>query len=184
YIDLEKLKDKMIEIIKKDMKITRRSVPLDEAEMLYKDSSDMSKLDNLANRINSYATMYFCDDLYNYFYGMLAPSTGYIKSFDLIRYKEGFLLVIPNNLDLGYTLNKKPDDTRLYDSFISFNKLNDIIGVSNVGQLNTCVLNGKISKIVQSSEAIHQRNLIELVQLIEKNKELKMILIAGPSSSR
>jgi len=180
---VEKVKAKMIEIIKKDYPIIKKVVPLEEAEVLYTASGDDSKLDNIDNRIKSYSTMYFCDGLYNYFYGMLAPSTGYIKSFDLIEYKEGAMLVIPNDLSKGYEFKKEIKDIRLYDTFIAFNKLNDILGISNIGNLNTTVLNGKIQSIIQSSEAIHLRKIVEIVMDIEKRKETKMILIAGPSSS-
>lgn len=180
---VEKIKEKMIEIIKKNYTIVKKVVPLEEAEVLYTASGDESKLDNIDNKIKSYSTMYFCDGLYNYFYGMLAPSTGYIKSFDLIEYKEGALLIIPNDLSKGYEFKKDIVDIRLYDTFIAFNKLNDILGISNIGNLNTVVLNGKIQGIIQSSEAIHQRKIVEIVMEIEKRKNTKMILIAGPSSS-
>lgn len=180
---VEKIKDKMIEIINKNYSIIKKVVPLEEAEVLYRASGDESKLDNIDNKIKSYSTMYFCDGLYNYFYGMLAPSTGYIKSFDLIKYKDGALLVIPNDLSKGYEFKKEIKDNRLYDTFISYNRFNDILGISNVGNLNTAVLNGKILSIIQSTEAIHQRKIVEIVMEIEKRKNTKMILIAGPSSS-
>ncbi|MDD2377078.1 MAG: nucleoside kinase [Clostridia bacterium] len=180
---VEKIKNKMIEIIEKNYVIIKKVVPLEEAEVLYTASGDESKLDNIDNRIKSYSTMYFCDGLYNYFYGMLAPSTGYIKSFDLIEYKEGAMLVIPDDLSKGYEFKKEIKDIRIYDTFIAFNKLNDILGISNIGNLNTAVLNGKIQGIIQSSEAIHLRKIVEIVMEIEKRKSTKMILIAGPSSS-
>ncbi|MDF2865982.1 MAG: hypothetical protein K0R72_800 [Clostridia bacterium] len=180
---IERIKEKMIEIIEKNYPIVKKVVPLEEAEVLYTASGDESKLDNIDNRIKSYSTMYFCDGLYNYFYGMLAPSTGYIKSFDLIKYKEGALLIIPDDLSKGYEFKKEILDIRLYDTFISFNKLNDMLGISNIGNLNTAVLNGKVQGIIQSSEAIHQRKIVEIVLEIEKKKDTKMILIAGPSSS-
>jgi len=180
---VEKIKNKMIEIIEKNYPIIKKVVPLEEAEVLYTASGDESKLDNIDNRIKSYSTMYFCDGLYNYFYGMLAPSTGYIKSFDLIECKEGAMLVIPNDLSKGYEFKKEIKDIRIYDTFIAFNKLNDILGISNIGNLNTAVLNGRIQNIIQSSEAIHLRKIVEIVMEIEKRKNTKMILIAGPSSS-
>lgn len=180
---VDKIKEKMIEIVKKNFDIVKKTVPLEEAQVLYTASGDESKLDNIDNRIKSYSTMYFCDGLYNYFYGMLAPSTGYIRSFDLIKYKDGALLVIPDDLSKGYEFKKEIKDIGLYETFISFNKLNDILGISNIGHLNTAVLNGKIQGIIQSSEAIHLRKIVEIVMDIEKRKTTKMILIAGPSSS-
>ncbi len=178
------LKEKMIEFAKQDIKIERRTVNIEEAEVLYKKSNDTAKLENIKNNIKSSVTMYFCDKYYNYFHGMLAPSTGYVKSFDLKRHRDGILLVMPDgDLSMGYNSNKKINDIRLYDTFIDFNKLNDVLGVNNVGQLNEAILNGRISNIIQSTEAIHERKIVEIVQEIENRQKVKMILIAGPSSS-
>ncbi len=177
---IETIKQKMIEIIKKDLPITKKVVPLEEAFVLYTASNDIDKLENMENKLKSYVSIYFCDGMYNSFYGMLAPSTGYTKIFDLIPYKEGALLVLP---DENMNIKKQVTEHRMYDTFIEFNKLNEKIGITNVGKLNDAVLKNKITNIIQVSEAIHQRELIELVQQIEKKKNVKMILIAGPSSS-
>lgn len=175
-----KIKDMMIEIIKKDYPITKRVVSTEEAFELYKEANNIDKLTNLENKLKNYVSMYFCDSNYNYFYGALAPSTGAVEVFDLIPYRDGALLIIPND---DMKLDKDIKDNRLYDTFIDFNKLNEILDVETVGRLNDKVLKDKIGKVIQASEAIHQRKLIELVQDIEKRKEVKMILIAGPSSS-
>lgn len=180
---IETIKDKMIEIIKSNMVIEKKVVDVQEAEVLYEESGDKVKLENISNRTRSAVTMYFCNGMYNYFYGLLAPSTGCIKSFDLEIYRNGALLIIPESLEEGMDFVKKPKETRLYDTFIKYNKFNEILNVENVSNLNKMILTGSINKTVQSSEAIHQRQIVELVQSIEKKKSVKMILIAGPSSS-
>lgn len=180
---IENIKMKMLEIINADMKIEKKSVDIEEAEVLYSESNDKVKLENIGNKIRSYVTMYFCNGKYNYFYGLLAPSTGSIKSFDLEKYRDGALLIIPNSLEDGMNFKKLPKETRLYDTFIEYNKFNEILNVENVGNLNNMILDGKINKTIQSSEAIHQRRIVEIVQKIESKKSIKMILIAGPSSS-
>lgn len=174
------IKQKMQSFIDQKLPITKRVVSVEEATQLYQESNDLDKLDNMANKLRSYVSMYFCDGMYNSFYGALAPDTGYIKKFDLVRYKEGALLIIP---DKNMNLNCDVKDTRLFDSYLEFNKLRDAIGVENIGNLNEMILKNKINDIVQVSEAIHQRKLIELIQDIEKREAIKMILIAGPSSS-
>lgn len=174
------IKEKMQEIIDRNLVITKKTVPSEEAKVLYTASNDADKLENMENRLKSYVTMYFCDGMYNYFYGMLTPSTGYIKAFDLVSYRNGALLVIPDN---QMSVEKEIKGNRLYDTFISFNQLNKIMGIDNIGQLNDIVLKDKINSTIQVAEAIHQRNLVELVLDIEKRKNIKMILIAGPSSS-
>ncbi len=174
------VKEKMQEIIKRDLPITKKVVPLEEAVELYKASNDNQKLKNIGNRLKSYLSMYFCDGMYNSFDGVLAPRTSSIFLFDLIQYRDGALLVIP---DEKLNIKKEITENRLYDSFIDFNNLNEVLGINDVGDLNEVVLKDKINDTIQVSEAIHQRKLVELVLDIEKRKNIKMILIAGPSSS-
>lgn len=177
---IEKIKKKMLEIIEKDFPIIKKQISLEEATILYTASNDIDKLDNISNKLCSYVSIYMCDGLYNYFYGILAPSTGYIKDFDVIEYKDGALLVFPDD---NMNVKKQVKETRLYEAYINCNKLNSIIGVTNVGKLNETILKGKINSVIQVSEAIHQRDIINLVQDVEKRGNVKMILIAGPSSS-
>lgn len=177
---IKEIKDKMLEIIKKDYPILKKSVSLEEATVLYTASNDADKLENFENKLRSSVTMYFCEGMYNYFYGLLAPSTGYVKNFDLIKYRNGALLVIP---DENMNIKKEVKEDRLYQSFIDFNKFNEVLGIENVGKLNEKILKSKINGVIQGSEAIHQRKLIEMVLDIEKRKDIKMVLIAGPSSS-
>ena len=177
---IKEIKEMMIEIINKDYPITKKSVSLEEATVLYTASNDADKLENFENRLRSSVTMYFCEGMYNYFYGQLAPSTGYVKDFDLIKYRNGALLVIP---DANMNVKKEVTEDRLYQTFIDFNKFNKVLEIENVGNLNEHILKNKINNVIQGSEAIHQRKLIEMVLDIEKRKNVKMILIAGPSSS-
>lgn len=177
---IQEIKNKMIEIINKDYPITKKSVSLEEATVLYTASNDADKLENFENRLRSSVTMYFCEGMYNYFYGLLAPSTGYVKDFDLIKYRNGALLVIP---DENMNVKKEVKEERLYQTFIDFNKFNKVLEIENVGNLNEHILKNKINKVIQGAEAIHQRKLVEMVLDIEKRKNIKMILIAGPSSS-
>lgn len=175
-----KIKEKMLEIINKDLAITKKVVTLEEANILYTASNDLDKIQNLNNKLRSYVSMYFCDGMYNNFYGVLAPSTGYIKGFDLIKYKDGILLIFPDD---QFNVKKEINDNRLYDSFINFNKINEILDIENLGNLNDKILKNKVNDIIQVSEAVHQRQLMELVFDLERKKHVKMILIAGPSSS-
>ena len=80
------IKEKMLEIVNNDYPIIKKSVSIEEATILYTASNDADKLEHIDNRLRSNLTMYFCEGLYNYFYGILAPSTGYVKNFDIIPY--------------------------------------------------------------------------------------------------
>lgn len=177
---VQKIKEKMQEIIDKDFPITKKVVPIEEATVLYTAANNLDILKNIDNKLKSYVTMYFCDGMYNNFSTILAPSTGYIKKFDIRRYKDGLVLMFP---DENGNIKDEIKSVSLYDAYMEFNKLNDTFGISTIGDLNRNILQGKTNDIIQVAEAIHDRKLVELVQDIEKRKNIKMVLIAGPSSS-
>lgn len=177
---VQKIKEKMQEIIDKDFPITKKVVPIEEATVLYTAANNLDILKNIDNKLKSYVTMYFCDGMYNNFSTILAPSTGYIKKFDIRRYKDGLVLMLP---DENGNIKEEIKSVSLYDAYMEFNKLNNTFGISTIGDLNRNILQGKTNDIIQVAEAIHDRKLVELVQDIEKRKNIKMVLIAGPSSS-
>lgn len=177
---INNIKKEMQKIIDSDYELVKRSVQYEEAQVLYTASNDECKLQSLKSRLKSYITMYFCNGMYNHFYGILAPSTGYIKKFDLKLYKDGGILIIP---DTDMSIEKELKTSTIYDNFIDYNKLNQKLGLDTVGKLNEEILKGKTTRIIQVAEAIHNRKLVELVLDIEKRHDIKMILIAGPSSS-
>lgn len=177
---VQRIKEKMQEIIDKDFPITKKVVPIEEATVLYTAANNLDILKNIDNKLKSYVTMYFCDGMYNNFSTILAPSTGYIKKFDIRRYKDGLVLMLP---DENGNIKEEIKSVSLYDAYMEFNKLNNTFGLSTIGDLNRNILQGKTNDIIQVAEAIHDRKLVELVQNIEKRKNIKMVLIAGPSSS-
>ena len=177
---VQRIKEKMQEIIDKDFPITKKVVPIEEATVLYTAANNLDILKNIDNKLKSYVTMYFCDGMYNNFSTILAPSTGYIKKFDIRRYKDGLVLMLP---DENGNIKDEIKSVSLYDAYMEFNKLNSTFGISTIGDLNRNILQGKTNDIIQVAEAIHDRKLVELVQDIEKRKNIKMVLIAGPSSS-
>lgn len=177
---VQRIKEKMQEIIDKDFPITKKVVPIEEATVLYTAANNLDILKNIDNKLKSYVTMYFCDGMYNNFSTILAPSTGYIKKFDIRRYKDGLVLMLP---DGNENIKEEIKSVSLYDAYMEFNKLNSTFGISTIGDLNRNILQGKTNDIIQVAEAIHDRKLVELVQDIEKRKNIKMVLIAGPSSS-
>ena len=174
---VQRIKEKMQEIIDKDFPITKKVVPIEEATVLYTAANNLDILKNIDNKLKSYVTMYFCDGMYNNFSTILAPSTGYIKKFDIRRYKDGLVLMLP---DENGNIKDEINSVSLYDAYMEFNKLNNTFGISTIGDLNRNILQGKTNDIIQVAEAIHDRKLVED---IEKRKNIKMVLIAGPSSS-
>ena len=176
---IEMIKNKMAEIIDADYEIEKRMLSVDEATEYYEKSGDLDKIQNMSTRIKSYTNVYFCNGYYNNFYGVLVPNTGYLDVFDLIPFRNGALLVTKDKN------GNKPEvrDSRLIDAIEEFYKFKKIFDIDNIGELNDNIIKNEMLDIIQVSEAIHQRKIVEIVQDIEKKKDIKLILIAGPSSS-
>ncbi len=176
---IEMIKNKMAEIIDADYEIEKRMLSVDEATEYYEKSGDLDKIQNMSTRIKSYTNVYFCNGYYNNFYGVLVPNTGYLDVFDLKPFRNGALLVTKDKN------GNKPEvrDSRLIDAIEEFYKFKKIFDIDNIGELNDNIIKNEMLDIIQVSEAIHQRKIVEIVQDIEKKKDIKLILIAGPSSS-
>ena len=176
---IEMIKNKMAEIIDADYEIEKRILSVDEATEYYEKSGDLDKIQNMSTRIKSYTNVYFCNGYYNNFYGVLVPNTGYLDVFDLKPFRNGALLVTKDKN------GNKPEvrDSRLIDAIEEFYKFKKIFDIDNIGELNDNIIKNEMLDIIQVSEAIHQRKIVEIVQDIEKKKDIKLILIAGPSSS-
>ncbi len=176
---IQEIKEKMKEIVDANYPIEKKAMSVAEAEECYKESGDIDKLQNMANRIKSYTNVYFCNGYYNNFYGVLVPKTGYLKTFDLIPFRRGALLVTKDKD------GELPEirDSKLIDSIEEFYSFKKILNVDNIGGLNEKILKNDMIDMIQVSEAIHQRKIVEIVQDIERKKEIKLVLIAGPSSS-
>lgn len=176
---IARLKDKMTEIINADYPITKEAMSVDEAIEYYKLSNDTDKINNMANRLKSYTNMYFCNGYYNNFYGVLVPHTGLLDVFDLIPFRNGAMLVMK---DRDGNLSEVKD-SNLIDIVELFGGLKNIVNISNIGDLNEKILNNDILDTIQITEAIHQATIMEIVKKMRERESLKLILIAGPSSS-
>ncbi|HPJ46729.1 MAG TPA: nucleoside kinase, partial [Tenuifilaceae bacterium] len=119
----------------------------------------------------------------DYFFGCLVPSTGYLKKFDLVKYYQGMLLMVPKR--------KNPDELediviqdKMFDIFQEYKDWVDILGVGNVAAINKQVLTGNSSELIKISEALHERKVVQIADMIYSRKDnVRIVLISGPSSS-
>ncbi|MDA3906261.1 MAG: nucleoside kinase [Bacteroidales bacterium] len=180
---INKLRNRMLEIINLDIPFERQEIRTEHALKIFEEFGLDDKCTLMHTRKQFYSSVYRFDDVVNYFYGYLLPSSGYLKNFDLIKYYEGMLLVAPKQKEPS----KLPEiiiQNKLFEIFREFKEWVDIIGVPNVGQLNLATKNGKISEIIKISEALQEKKLASIADMINKRKEnLKVIFISGPSSS-
>lgn len=180
---VEQLRIRMQEIIEQDIPFTREEIRTEYALRLFEEFGLDDKCTLMRTRKQFYSSVYKLDNVVNYFYGYLLPSSGYLKKFDLVKYYEGMLLVAPKD-DNPQELSDIVIQNKLFEIFQEFKEWVEIIGVPNVGQLNLATQNGKISEIIKISEALQEKKLACIADMIDKRKEeLKVVLISGPSSS-
>ncbi len=178
------IESRMQEIIAYDMPISRIKLPTDEMREIYSARGYSDKVELLDTRPRLYSTMYQIDNTYGYFYGSLAPSSGYIDLFDLRPYCDGALLVLPRR-DKPSLIGSSPRQEKLFDIFREYQGWVNIMGVPTVGKLNTKVLEGDSSELIKIAEAFHEKKLSKVADAIADDVESggRMVLISGPSSS-
>ena len=181
---IKNIKDTMRKIIDADTPIIRSTVDRTEAIKYFKSKNDSSKAGVLSYTTNGYVTLYRLGNYYNYFYNQMPTSTGKVKDFDLTYVKEnGFILQFPT----VYTPDKIPTykhHPHMFEVFQEYRDWAKIIGVENSVDLNRLVSLGKINDLIRIDETLQSNRLLNLAKEINKRrKDIKIVLMAGPSSS-
>ena len=180
--DLKKIKFKMIELIKKDIPINIMSVTKDDAIKIFESYNMLDKINLLKYSNINEVKLYELEGRYDYFCGKIAASTGVIKAFDVEKYLSGFILRRPDISDLN-TIPKLKDQKALNSIFIETERWLSIIGIGEVGELNRKIDIGELQDVIMVSEALHEKKIANIADRIYDQKDVKIILIAGPSSS-
>jgi uridine kinase len=180
--DIKAIKEKMLEIIKKDIEIKKLSVSREKAIEIFKNYKMKDKVKLLKTIQYEKLNLYKLNGRYDYFYGNMAFSTGILKVFDLFPYKSGFILNYPSK-EVPNKLIEFKEQKKLYNIFHETEEWGNILGVGDVGSLNEKVLNGDIINIIRVSEALHEKKIAYIADMIRDKKDIKVVLIAGPSSS-
>lgn len=180
---ISQLRDKMQEIIESDLPITREEIPTEEAIRIFRKRGLKDKADLMETRGKLYTSLYYLDDLVDYFYGTLAPSTGCLKTFDLQPYKDGMLLQLPDRSNPSEVLPIIAQD-KLFQVFSEHKRWGKILEVTDIGHLNKIVECKFTGPMIKISEALHEKKISQIADKIKaRRKKVKVILIAGPSSS-
>ena len=181
--DLDKVSREMKEIVKRDLPIQKNLVNRLEAIDYYKSTKNYDKVNVLKYSVNTNVNLYRLMDIYNYFFSYLPVSTGALKEFKLTYIDQNsFVLRYPNI----YYLNKIPvykHHDKLFNEFKKYDEWSEKLGIENVSSLNNKVTKGNVDDIVLLSENIQNNSLFKIAETIYNNKKLKLILLAGPSSS-
>lgn len=175
------VEEKMREIVKSDLPINTMVVTYEEAHAIFARAGMESRLSLLKYRADTEIRLYELDGLIDYFYGYMAPSAGYIQHFGLVKYGDGVILRHPTRFvpDGLPEFVESPKIAEVFDEMSNWLKILDIPYVSN---LNELILKREEKSIIQIAEALQEKKIASIADMITKQKK-KIILIAGPSSS-
>ena len=181
--EIGSLKEKMLKIISDNLPFKKTKMSFEEAEKLFSANHQTEKV-KLLHSLGSFTySVYFLDGKADTFYGPLAPSTGCLTTFDLMGFNEGFCLQYPMD---GYSGKVLPlqRQSKIATALKEHSDWCSILGVRGVGILNKVVLKGRITDLINLSEALHERKYAEIAnQIYARRSSVKIVFIAGPSSS-
>lgn len=185
-LDMEKckvMKAKMKELAEKNISITKCRVERYEAIEYFNLNKEMSKVNLLKYATNMHITLYKIGGMYDYFFTLMPPSTGCLKHFDIhFLNARGFVLLFPTVYIDG--IKKYEHHPKLFEVFREYQKWAEIMKISNVPSLNAIVSNGRADDIIRIDETLQSNRLLNLAKdIVSRKEQVKIILIAGPSSS-
>ena len=176
------IKAKMQEYIDKDYCIIKKSMPLDDANIIFERQKMTDKVKLFRYRGSSTVNVYNLDGYYDYYYGFMLPSTGYVKYFDLQKYEDGLVLILPNKKN-PTVLEEFHPLPKLFKSMEIAADWGEKLGVDTVSDLNDQIRGGGFNELVLVQEALQERRISEIASDIVSRGGIKFVMIAGPSSS-
>ena len=177
------VKKEMKRIVDEDLQIKKVIYTREQAEKFYEEhKNDERGILQLDNKEKKEIALYFCEDYFNFFYGVMPLSTGYIDIFDIKKYKNGFIVRYPNKLN-PKELGEFKESKKFLATLQEYNEIINLMQINDIKDLNNAIRRGKGKDIILTSEALQEKKIAELADKITKQKNLKMVLIAGPSSS-
>ena len=181
--DILAIKNEMLQIVANDIPFRKIGLPNEEFVEICQKQNLLFKAKLFQQQGTLFSYLYFMGDHANYFYGYQVPSTGYLTVFDLVHYYDGLLLRIPKSNNFSEVQPYSRHD-KLFEIFQEHKNWAELLDVPNVANLNEKALNGQGGDIIKISEALHEKKIAEIANLInDRKKEIKVVLIAGPSSS-
>ena len=185
--DVEKIKQRMQEIIDMNMPFRRNESTTEEAVRIFSERGFMDKVKLLETSGQIYCDYYTLGETVDYYYGPLVPSAGYLKVWGLESYNEGLLLRVPD-ADNPLQLAEKTDMPHTFDMFAEKVKWDIIMRLSNAGDVNKAILKGYASELIQVSEALQEKKIVQIAEEIDRRfradtDPIRLVLITGPSSS-
>lgn len=179
---ISKINNRVKEIVEKDLPIIRKGMTRQEAIEFYEKEKTLKGKLQLDIEKDKNILLYYCEDYYNYFYGVMPLSTGIIDTYEILKYHDGFLVRYPSRDDTT-CLQPFVENKKLLNTLEEYDDLHKVLNVNTVYKLNRAVREDKIKEYILLDEALHEKKIALIADEILKAKKVKMVLIAGPSSS-
>ena len=180
--DVNIIRCRMQEIIEARMPIRRFTVPTEDAITLFQEKGDVEKVKLLKTSGSIYTTYYKIGEYVDYYYGTLLTNTSQLYLFGLEKYYDGMLLRIPS-LKNPDELGEMTRQDKMFDIFKEHHRWQEILGIRTVGDFNQAIEAGHATDIINISEALQEKKLAKIAEDIAQRKGVKLVLLAGPSSS-
>lgn len=177
-----KVESEMMRLRDKNAPIIKKTYPIDDAIELFKRQGMRDKERLFQYRRGSTINVYCMEGYYDYFYGYMLPSAGYVNLFKVKAYNGGLLLILPRQ-ENPFELEEFEEQESLFEQLYLSTKWGDLVNISTVGDLNDAICGGNISDMILVQEALQERRIGEIAAQIFRKKNTKFVLVAGPSSS-
>ena len=179
---IRRINKHMNELVAADIPIIKQPFPISEAIALFEKQGMKDKVNLFKYRRSSYINVYSIDGYYDYYYGYMLPSTGYIKYFQVFPYESGILLLLPDKTCPTQLELFEPRE-KLFSTMEAANSWGEDLGIGTVGDLNNRICAGQLSDVILVQEALQERRIAEIANEIVARGGIKFVMIAGPSSS-
>ena len=179
---IEKVSERMRELVDRALPFTKFTVGLDEAIRIFHEEEMYDKEKLFRYRRASRVNLYELDGYRDYFYGYMVPDTSYLTVWELFLYDKGFVLQLPEK-NAPEELPEFNPQNKLFHVLDESTKLAAKLGIANVGDLNDAVASGEINELILVQEALQEKNIADIAEDIASRPEVKFVMIAGPSSS-
>lgn len=176
------IRSEMKNIVDSNLPIKKIEMTKEEAEKFYQKEKTLRGRLQLDNKYKDEVSLYFCENYYNYFYGVMPISTGYINLFDVVKYHDGFLLRYPDKYKPN-KIEKYLETKKLLHTLEEYEDIHAILDINTIYKLNKKIEQGGEKELILLAEALHEKKISDIADKIVRKKGIKIILIAGPSSS-
>jgi len=179
---LQNVKNRMIEISRENIPIVKKEMTKEEAHEFYSKERTLRGILQLENPLKDEVSLYFCKDYFNYFYGVMPVSTKYINLFEIEKHKNGFIVRYPDKHNPSVVGDFK-DNRKFLAALQEYDDIFEVMGIRTTYKVNKLIEEGKAKDLILMSEALHEKKIAQIADKILKKPGVRLILIAGPSSS-